>query len=500
MTTWRDRWVLIATIAASSMVFIDSFVVNLALPRIQTEFQATAEDVTWIVELYTLVLGSLMLLGGALADRYGRKQVFVVGTVLFSFGSIGCAMAWSIPSMLVLRCLQAVGGMLMTPTSLAIITSHFSGDARARAIALWSAFSALTTTFGPLIGGALIDTFGWRFVFWINIPLAIVVLFATIVHVSESRSDKPVDRLDLLGAVYAILGFGALTYAMLESPKLGWTHFRTGGALIAGIALLVAFVFHELRASNPLIPIQLFKNRTFGAINLATFFLYGALGGLMFEMPFVLIQAHGFSALRAALATMPLGICIVLLSRFGTRLAAKFGTRIVLTVGPLIVASGMASIAVLSHQSSYFIAFLPGLLLFGIGMGFVVAPLTTGVMSAADPAHVGIASAISNTVSRVAGLLTVAAVIPLLAFVYNFAFPLDVGMSSMLVTQPMRAEIDSQSGRLGGSQYSEPALQDASNSAFEQGFGTVALLCALLCVLAAFTDFAGIDEQELRNV
>lgn len=495
---WRNRWVLIATIAASSMVFIDGFVVNLALPRIQSEFHASASDVAWIVELYTLVLGSLMLLGGALADRYGRKRIFVFGTILFSIGSIGCALSWSIPSMLVLRSLQALGGMLMTPTSLAIITSHFSGDARARAIALWSAFSALTTTFAPMIGGVLIDALGWRFVFWINIPLAVVVLFATVVHVSETHAEKSAEKLDVLGAAYAMLGFGGLTYAMLESPALGWAHVRTAGTLAAGIAFLAYFVFHEFRTKNPLIPMKLFKNRTFGAINLATFFLYGALGGLMFEMPFVMIQVHHFSALQAALATTPLGICIVLLSRVGTRLAFRFGTRMVLTIGPLIVAAGMTTIAILNHHPSYLVAFLPGLLLFGIGMGFVVAPLTTGVMSAADPSHVGIASGISNTVSRVAGLLTVAAVIPLLAFVYNAR--LDAHLSAMHATRAQISLADDQRARLGGARFDDPALQSASRQSFESGFGSAALFCALLCMLAAMTDFAGINEADLRNV
>jgi MFS family permease len=388
----------------------------------------------------------------------------------------------------VLRSLQAIGGMLMTPTSLAIITAHFSGAARGKAIALWSAFSALTTTFAPIVGGVLIDALGWRFVFWINIPLAMVVVFATLAHVTETRSEKQRGKLDVLGAVLAVLGFGGLTYAMLEHAIL---------AFVAGLVFLTIFVVHELRTDNPLIPVQLFKNRTFGAINLATFFLYGALGGLMYEMPFALIQARHFTALEAAFGTMPLGICIVIFSRFGSKAAQRFGTRAVLTGAPLLVTCGMLAIALLNHQASYFIAFLPGLLLFGIGMGFIVAPLTNGVMSAADPAHVGIASGISNTVSRISGLLVVAAVIPVLAFVYNGR--IDHALATMHATTTQIAQVNQQREKLGGAHYGDSALQKISIESFESGFGSIAFFCAILVILAAVTDFAGIDESQLRN-
>lgn len=478
------------------MAFIDGFIVNLALPRMQTDFHATAEDMAWIVELYALVLGSLMLLGGALADRYGRRRIFIIGTALFAIGSIGCALAWSIPSMLALRVFQAIGGTLLVPTSLAIISAHFKGDARARAIAYWSAFGALTSTVAPLIGGVIIDTFGWRFVFWMNIPLALVVLYAAYAHISESRAENDGTTLDVPGAAYAILGLGALTYAMLESPKLGWVHFRTGGAALFGLLLLFWFVVHEMRTPAPLIPLRLFAQRTFGTINFATFLLYGALSGLMYEMPFAMIQGHGYTALQAALGTTPLGISIVLLSRPGSKLAARFGTRTMLTIGPVVVAAGMALIALLNHNTSYFTAFFPGLLLFGIGMGFVVAPLTTGVMSAADPSDVGIASGVNNTVSRIAGLLTVAAVIPILAATYNGQ--MNHHLAAMNATATQMAQVDAQRQRLGGARFADPAMQRASIDAFEAGFAVVAGVCACLCVLAAITDASGIREADLR--
>ncbi len=493
----HDRWVLIATIAGSSMVFIDGFVVNLALPKLQAQFHASAEDVAWIVELYTLVLGSLMLLGGSLADRYGRRRLYLLGCSLFALGSIGCALAWSIPSMLVLRTAQAVGGMLMTPASLAILGDHFSGDARGRAIALWSAFGALTSTLGPLFGGVLIDSFGWRSVFWVNIPLAIVVLYATFAHIGESRDHYAAKGIDVLGALYAIVGLGLLTYSMLESLKLGWQHVRTGGAAILAAFMLAWFVIHEVRASNPLIPMRLFMQRTFGSINLATFFLYGALSGLMFEMPFVLIQARGFSALQAALATLPLGVSIVLLSRFGSKLATRFGLRIMLTIGPALVAIGMALIALLHHQQSYLLGFFPGLVFFGVGMGLTVAPLTTGVINAADPGHMGIASGISNTITRIAALLVVAAVIPILSVSYNAQ--LDRQLANLRITSAQQVEVDRERLRLGGAHFSEPELQRASNESFESAFAVIAGVCALLCALAACTNAVGIDEGQLRE-
>jgi EmrB/QacA subfamily drug resistance transporter len=493
----RDTWVLLATIVGSSMAFIDGLVVSLALPAIQREFHASAGDVAWIVELYTLVLGSMMLLGGALADRYGRKRVFVQGVVIFTAASIGCAFAWSIPSMLVARVVQGVGGMLFVPASLAILGDHFEGAARGRAIGTWSAFSALTSTLGPALGGVLIDALGWRSVFWINVPLAVFVVVAAQVHIRESRDADAPAELDWLGAVLSTVGFGAITYALLLSSSVGWHDLAVSGSMLAGVALLLYFGVHERHSPAPLVPPSIFRSRTFRVINLSTLFLYGSLGAIFYELPFVMIQAHGYNALQTALATLPFGICMIVLSRIAPLFAQRIGTRAVLTIGPAIVTAGYLLLALLEPQQSYWTAFLPGVLVAGIGMGITVAPLTTSVISAADANLVGIASGINNAVSRIAGLLAIAALTVVLASIYGVSIARS--LDAMHATSTMRAAVTAQADRLGGARFANPALQRASTQAFENGYRGIAIGCALLAALAALADAFGIEEANLRT-
>ncbi|HTU71831.1 MAG TPA: MFS transporter [Candidatus Baltobacteraceae bacterium] len=492
----RDTWVLLATIVGSSLVFIDGSVVALALPEIQREFHTSAGNVAWIVELYTLVLGSLMLLGGALADRYGRKRIFILGAALFACSSIGCAFAWSIPSMLVARTIQGLGGMLLAPASLAILGDHFSGDARGRAIAAWSAFSALTSTLGPALGGALIDTFGWRSVFWITVPLAALVVVSSLRHVSESRNPDAPRELDLLGALLGTLGLGGITFALIVASSSGWRNPSVDAAAAGGVALLGLFLVRERRARAPLVPPAIFSSRTFGAINLATLFLYGALGGLFYELPFAMIQAHHYTALQTAFATLPMPLALVVLSRAGAMLARRFGPRLVLTIGPSVVAAGFALLALLEPRQGYVVGFLPGLLGVGLGMGITVAPLTTTMIGAADAGDVGIASGINNAVSRIAGLLAIAALTVLLAALYDRS--MNRSLDALHATAHQRLAAAAQSDRLGGAHFSDPAIARASIHAFESGFRGVAFACALLAALAAAVDALGIDEAKLR--
>lgn len=492
----RDIWVLVATIVGSSLAFIDGLVVSLALPAIQRGFHASAGDVAWIVELYTLVLGSLMLLGGALGDRYGRKRIFVWGTALFALGSIGCAFSWSISSMLIARVVQGLGGMLFVPASLAILGDHFSGDARGRAIGIWSAFSSLTSLLGPALGGVLIDAFGWRSVFWINVPLAAFVIAAALRHIHESRDDDAPRHLDWLGAGLGTAGLGGMTYGLILASSAGWRAFAVDGSMLGGVVLLAFFVVREHRTAEPLVPPEIFKSRTFAVINLATLFLYGSLGALFYELPFVMIQAHGYSALHTALAMLPMGISLIVLARFAPILATRFGVRNVLSVGPAIVAAGYVLLALLEPLPSYSLAFLPGVLVAGLGMGITVAPLTTSVINAADPRHVGVASGINNAVSRIAGLLAIAALTVLLAGLYNAS--MQRSLDAMHAAPSIRAVAAAQSDRLGGAHFADPALQRDSIVAFESGFRGVALACAACAALAAIADWLGIEEEKLR--
>ena len=478
------------------MVFIDGSVVTLALPQIQREFHASAAQIAWIVELYTLVLGSLMLLGGALGDRYGRRRMFTSGTVLFAAGSIACAFSWSIPTMLAARVLQGFGGMLVAPASLAIIGDHFSGEARGRAIAAWSAFGALTSTLGPMAGGLLIDSLGWRSVFWINVPLAIVVLYASIVHIGESR-DEEQGSLDVGGAAIATLGLGGITYALISSSSLHWSDVHVLGPALAGIALLAWFVVHERRVKDPLVPAALFASRTFGSLNLMTFVVYAALAGMFYEMPFAMIQVHGYSAIQTAIATLPVTVGLVGLATVGTRLAKRFGTRLVLTAGPAIVCVGFVLLALFEREATYLASFFPGLLLIGIGMGITVAPLTTGVINAADPRSVGVASGINSAVARIAGLIAIAAFTSLLSMTY--VARMGRNLDAMHATPAQRGDAARQADRLAAARFADHRLQSASADAFHHGFATIAEACAILCLAGAAISYAAVNDAELRR-
>ena len=496
-TRGRDAWVLLATIAASSLAFIDGSVVSLALPEIQRQFHASAGAVTWIVELYTLVLGALMLLGGALGDRYGRKRIFSLGTILFAVGSVGCAFSWSIPSMLAARVLQGLGGMLLVPASLAIVGEHFTGEARGKAFAAWSSFGALTSALGPMAGGVMIDALGWRSVFWINIPLAALVLYASARHIEESRDDAAPDHLDYTGATLVTLSLGSLTYALIASVQTGWGDWRIIACIAAAIALMAWFIVHEQRTKSALIPPDIFASRTFASINAATLLLYGALGGLFYELPFAMIQAHGYSATQTAFAMLPMIAGVAGLALFGTILRGRIGLRRTLTVGPTIVACGFALLALLERNPHYVTSFLPGIALIGLGMGLVVAPLTAGVIDSASPRHVGVASGINNAVSRIAGLLAIAALTAILAATYNAR--LEAHLNAMHATQSQHAAALQQRDRLAGARFSDATLQRASFDAFNSGFSVIAGVCAILAALTAVVSFTGIDDRELRK-
>lgn len=485
-------WVLVATIVGSSLVFIDGAVVTLALPQMQRTLGATSAQVTWVIESYTLMLGALMLLGGAIGDRYGRRLAFMTGTIVFGAGSLGCAFAPTIGTVIAARVLQGLGGMMLAPASLALIGAHFSGAERGRAIALWSSFGALTSSLGPALGGVIIDHWGWRAAFWINIPLIAVVLYATTTHVSESRDDEAQGDLDLIGAALCTLGLGAITFGLIESSTFGWMSARGGGVLVAGVAIFALFLVRERRASVPLLPLSIFSSTTFSGINIATLLLYGALGANFYEMPLVMIQGHGYSATQAAISTLPMIACLVLLSRFGARAAQRFGRRIVLTFGPTVVAIGFALLALLEPQGNYFVGFFPGMLLIGIGMGFTVAPLTSTAIDSVEGRHMGLASGINNAVSRIAGLLAIAGVAIVMTLGFNRA--LDAHLDSMHITAPQRQRIDEQRDRLGGMRV-DPPLQSTVSDAMRHAYEPVAMGCAILALLAAL-----VNATLIRNV
>jgi EmrB/QacA subfamily drug resistance transporter len=416
----RGRWVLAVAVLGSGMAFLDGTVVNVALPVIGRDLHASTGALQWILNGYLLTLASLILLGGALGDRYGRRRVFVAGVVVFAGASLLCALAPNVGTLIGARLVQGVGGALLTPGSLAMIDAAFRPDDRARAIGAWSGLAGVTTALGPLLGGYLIDAASWRVAFLINLPIGAFVAAAAARHVPETRDPTATGRLDLRGALLAAVALGGSTYALIQassdpsSPAVAVT-----GAV--GVLAAAAFVRVERRAPNPMLPLGIFASAQFSAANLVTFVVYAALGGVFFLLVAFLEVSLGYSPIAAGAASLPVtGLMLVFSARSGA-LAQRIGPRIPLTVGPLLIAAGMLLMARLGSGARYVTDILPAVVVFGAGLTLVVSPVTATVLAAADARHAGIASGINNAVARVGGLLAVA-VLPLIGGIGGHRF------------------------------------------------------------------------------
>jgi len=489
-------WVLTATILGSSLVFIDSSVVSLALPVIQREFVATALEMQWVVEAYTLVLGALMLLCGALGDRYGRKRIFVAGVAIFAAGSVLCGVAPSATLLIAARVLQGVGGTMLAPASLAILGASFSGDARGKAIGTWSGLTSVASAAGPLLGGVVIDHFEWRWAFFINLPLAVAVIAIALVHVPESRDTEATGSLDILGSLSITLGLGLVVYAFVTSGSGGWTAI-TLATLAAGVAALAIFLRIEAVVKLPILPLHLFASRAFSGLNAMTFLLYGALGGLFYFLPFVLIQVDGMSATQAGFASLPFILLMVLLSRYSGGLVYRLGARTMLTIGPAIAATGFAGFALLPDLH-YWTGIFPSIVLFGIGMGLTVAPLTTTLLESVSANHVGLASGINSAVSRIAGLLAIAVLGAMLAFA--FSSRLETRMASASLPPAERTAIRAQKAAMAGATLGIARDEAAVKAAYIDAFRAVATACALLAAASALTAAFTLAGKGGKNV
>ena len=403
----RKQWVLAAAVLGSSMSFIDESVVNVALPRIGTALEATLPAMQWIINAYTLCISALLLAGGAAADQLGRRRIFLVGIVIFAVASLGCGLALHVSVLIVARAVQGVGAALLIPCSLALIGAAYDEKERGAAIGIWSGASAVAAGGGPLLGGWLVDHASWRMIFLINPLLAVPTIWITLRHVPESREPGAPQGLDWGGALLAFGGLGALVYGLIAASHAGWAHITVVAPLAAGAGLLSLFVAAERRSPAPMMPLELFRSRTFTGINLLTLLLYGARGGALFFLPFLLIQARGYSATAAGAVYLPFSVTLALLSRWSGGLADRFGTRAPLIVGPTIAGLGFVLLGAVGGGAHYWV-FLPPMTVLGFGMAITVAPLTTAVVNAVDEGQIGVASGINNAVASVASLLFVA--------------------------------------------------------------------------------------------
>ncbi len=416
------RRVLWATVLASGMAQLDATVVNVALPRIGDDLGAGLTSLQWTLNAYTLTLSGLLLLGGSLGDRMGRRRIFQLGTVWFTLASLGCGFAPSSAVLIGMRALQGVGAALLTPGSLAILQAVFRKDDRGAAVGAWSGLGGVASALGPVLGGFLVGLapWGWRLVFAINLPLALGVLYLSRRYIPESRDNEVSGRVDVVGAALVCVGLAAVVWALTEGPAHGWTGVVITAAVV-GVALLVAFVLTQRFRAHPLLPLAIFRNRQFSAANLVTLTVYAALAGGLFLLPVQLQRVTGFSPVQAGSATLPITLVMLLLSARAGRLASRLGPRWFMAGGPVVAAAGLALLSGIGAHSNYLRDVLPGLLVFSLGLSATVAPLTATVLAAAPTHWAGIASAVNNDVARVAGLLAVA-VLPGLAGITPAAY------------------------------------------------------------------------------
>ncbi|SHL35106.1 drug resistance transporter, EmrB/QacA subfamily [Chitinophaga jiangningensis] len=490
------RWIMISAIMASTMAFIDGTALNVVLPSLQHALDASAAELFWVLNAYMLMLASLILIGGALGDRLGRKRVFMAGIMVFIIGSACCGFSATAAQLIAFRALQGIGGAFMIPGSLSLISATINENERGKAVGTWSAATTFVTMAGPLLGGWLADAGWWRYIFFINVPLGLAALFILWRHVAENRDEEEVEGpIDYPGAVYIAVGLASLTYGFLTMPTAGWQHPKVFITVLVGVVLLIAFIGRESRIPYPMMSLHLFKNRVFLGANLLCFFLYAGLNGAMLFLSLNLVQVQGYSQLQSGLTFLPFSLMMILFSRTMGALADKYGPRLFLTMGPVIAGVGMLLMSTIKETrgfADYFTTYFPGIMIFGAGMAITVSPLTAAVMGAVGKQLAGTASGVNNAVTRIATVFSTA-VFGGLAVVFFSAYT-QHAISDMGLSAAEQQQVLQQATALGDARVPTGiALQDQIagiyKAAFISTYGHVLKICGVLGIIAGVLAF-----------
>jgi len=481
----QQRLTLVATILGSTVVFLDSTVVNVALPAIASGLDAELAGQQWVVEAYMLTLVSLLLVGGSLGDQFGRRRMFVYGLIAFGATSLLCAVAPTVEFLIAARALQGVAGALLVPGSLAIVAATFEGPARGKAVGTWTAWTGIATVIGPAGGGALVEALSWRAIFWVNLPLIAVTVALTLHSVKESRDPDAFRGIDWTGIGLSAAGLGGPVFALIEQPTRGWGDPVVWGLLLAGIVCFALFVVHEARTRHPMLELSLFRIRNFWVANVTTLSAYAGLIGGLFFVGLFLQQVAGYSAIEAGLATTPVSLILFFLSPRWGKLASGTGPRLPMTFGPIVGGIGLLLLLRVGSNADYVTDVLPAILVFGLGLSATVAPLTATVLDSVEERHVGIASGVNNGIARVAGLLAIAILGAVISGYFGSALDSNLGnqplgpraeqIVSDAKAQPLAVP---KTGKLPPAQAARlsTASADASTSAFHLGIGIAGIL------------------------
>jgi len=503
----KGKWIMVSAILASAMAFIDATALNVVLPALQKSLNATGTDLFWLLNAYLLMLASLILIGGSLGDKLGRKKIFMAGIVIFIAGSAACGLAPGVTWLIAFRIVQGIGGALMIPGSLSLISSSIDEKERGRAIGTWSAVTTIVTMGGPILGGALADAGLWRFIFFINVPIGLAALTILWQQVPESRDTRSGKSIDIPGAVTIAFGLALLTFGFLRVPAVGWNSIQVICSLAAGMVFFAAFILVQKKSSHPMMPLKLFSNATFSAVNLLTFFLYAGLGSGMLFMSLNLVQAQGYSQLQSGLTFLPFTIMMVTIARFAGGLADKYGPRRLLITGPALAGAGLLVLSFVKQTNGppdYWTTFFPGIIVFGLGMSFTVAPLTATVMGSVSDHFSGTASGINNALTRIANVFA-NAIFGALAVLF-FSGALQREIQNIPITAKEKQSVVAQAGNLGNAKVpaqlpadQKIAVEKSYHSAFIHAYQVILRISAGLAFLGALMAVLFIKDKVIKH-